>query len=840
MTSNHSPGPLDNINDDEWTALLAGDAGLGLHDLGSDFDFQYTDPAAQDDGNPFYSLLADAADPVQANQPLDLSTSQANHAIYAPTADQSTVAYSSGSGYVYPVDDLLFPPPSNNVHFAVPDKSETPDTPSRYETRSSTTLKPPAGPAASIVTLDTDDSRRRSSTASTSDDAGAELDRASRNFTREKPKYDPKHPWHRINTTTQGLTKRSGKINQYSAEEMYKQNIKNTFESWTSPSHRFDYLAHGELAKLEYSADEIKEFVYHHPVSRHSKLRIWIQKTPADSCRRYPSATLSKCRFKQCPLRRENLNGTIQPGHMRVAFDERSAKYGDRADPFYMAANFHLYCFEQLLDLPDVCALQNVEVLADTRQLMSEPNMKWNASLSNVKEGVVAKRFIESCRKGRTAPIKGFDGYPRGLQPGATVKPHELTLNHRMQQAKEGDRARSAKESLARRPQRPTQLNVNLGDLEMLVRAKVAARKPPPKPKDRRRKRKGEWFPHFSDNEDSDDSNQYNPDSPAEPRPPMRKKRRTTNDGGVVVPAVAADPAYAQPRTDWPSSYNTADASLLGYGGGGQYARPQYATDDDASFDQLLHPVAAFAATDASTSAATDPNYPTLSTNNTGAGHPALNANRSDTEISAAAAAAAAIDPNLDDIVFDFDFAAAAAAPEPAVPDHPPITTTTSPPTTQTQTHTHTQPPTRRSSIPIPPTFPLNPAFSLSNPKKRSAPASDDDLDAARRPSSSSSRATPATKRRRLASAVSTGSSSLSSLPSSKISPKSHRGRVGGGGEVLTPRTPRRRSSRLSSRVGSGSAGSGQGGREGSGSGSLESRSLGSLGSLESLFGFGG
>ncbi|KAL0262821.1 hypothetical protein SLS55_001795 [Diplodia seriata] len=68
--------------------------------------------------------------------------------------------------------------------------------------------------------------------------------------------------------TTQGLTKRSDKINQYSAEKMYKQNITNPFGFWSSPAYLFDYAKHGELTKLEYTIDEVKDFIYHHPMSK--------------------------------------------------------------------------------------------------------------------------------------------------------------------------------------------------------------------------------------------------------------------------------------------------------------------------------------------------------------------------------------------------------------------------------------------------------------------------------------------------------------------------------------------------------------------------------------------
>ncbi|KAL1641791.1 hypothetical protein SLS58_005830 [Diplodia intermedia] len=822
MASNNSPGPFDNINGDEWTMGLAENGfGLDLNGFGPEFDLGYTDPTHQAP-EPAFQYTAEPA--FQYADPSQQQNSNPYPAAFNPSTSQNTLGLNTlGLDHVGTLDL----------------------TPGLPETLSSTALKPPAGPSASIIPIDTDDDDRRRSSSSNSD-AVADLEVASRKFTREKPKYDPKHPWHRINTTTQGLTKRSGKINQYSAEKMYKQNITNPFGSWASPAYQFDYFEHGELMKLDYTIDEVKEFIYHHPMSKTSKLRIWIQKTPADSCRRYPSATLSKCRFKKCPLRRANLNGTIPTGHMRVALDERSATYEEKADPFYMAANFHLYCFEQFLDLPEICTLKNVEVLADTRQLMNEPNMKWNASLSNVKEGVVAKLFIDACRKGR-GTIKGFPNYPRpqpGVRPGSVIKPHEFLLNYHMQQAKEGNRAQSAAKALAKRPQRETQLNVNFGDLEMLVAAKVAQRKPQPV-KHKRRKVGGEWYPAFSDDEESHNGNggddsDSDPDSPAER--PKRKKRRTGDGpGGGVVPVEADPAAYAHPRPDWPapqqqSSYNTADASLLGYGGA-QYAWPQYAAGE-TSFDQQLPGGVASAPADAVDD---DPShFTTTETADAGiAGGP---------EISA-------IDPALD---FLEDLSGAPAVAEEPVPDYPPISdapvfvpTSPLPPLP----HMTSPPPSGpvdfsvlSTSVTPPTAYMLDPNFTLAQPTKRSAPSDDEDHTLAR----STTRSSPSDdededkddndyvrliKRQRVAS---------SSTSSDKISPRnlrrlSRKASIAAGKKaaavspppVQTPKTPRRRSSRLSSKSRGGSGGSRFGS---SGTGGGDGDDFGRAASLGSLF----
>lgn len=705
---------------------------------------------------------------------------------------------------------------------------------------SSMALKTPAVPATTESRLSSL-SHHRSSTSSLSDIA--EL--ASRKFTQEKPKYDPKHPWHRINTTTMGMTSRSGKINQYASEQMYKQSIKNPFGTWRSPNYKFEYFEHGELKKLEYSADEINDFLHHHPKSTENILRVWIQKTPADSCRRYPTPTLSKCRFKECPLRREGLNGTIQAGHMRVAFDERSSKYNNRADPFYMAAFFHLYCFEMFLDLPEICTLKNIEVREDTRKLPNEPNMSWNGSLD--KEGVVAQRFIEACRKGRST-IKGFDGYPRphNMQPG-DAKSHELMLNYRMQKTKEGNRARSAKQSLAKRVQRETQINVNFGDLEMLVRAKVSMRKPRPAPKKRNKRRQVS----ISSSGDNDDNYVSEPDSPEG----IRKKRRTDDGPGGGVAAAVVPPGYAPANQLAPqqqqSSYNGADVSIFGYGAP-EYAWPQSTPNQNYPAD--YDPTSFLVAAPSADAAGGDPaNTFTTTTDDTAAFvyNPEISASNSN-----------ALDPALEAMFDGLPVVAADSTNQTtdALSDFPPISDVADATTTveQPSIFFEQQLPVQeegidglsQQSVTIPTSFPLNPDFSLSKPTKRSASVAFADDDA-----SSPSKRT----RRSLSSNISPktivskkrGSSSLSVNAITRIT-RSKSSASMSPAPVQTPKTPpsvRRKSSRLSSLKSVDNSGvvkrrtrsssrlsTGSGGRRSTRSNSRIS-SIGSLGSIGDLFG---
>ncbi|KAF4545304.1 uncharacterized protein LTHEOB_5137 [Lasiodiplodia theobromae] len=819
---------MNGTQDSRISLSMDDDVWKDLESLGDEYNFTY--PSTQDQlmiGN--NSAFAYPDPTLYAISGSDsLVNSSGFDAI--PHADDSNIDFLTSSA-------LNYVQPEMPVELADPTQS------------SSVALKTPAVPATTASRLSSL-SNRRSSTSSLSDI----VELASRKFTQEKPKYDPKHPWHRINTTTMGMTSRSGKINQYASEQMYKQNIKNPFGTWRSPNYKFEYFEHGELKKLEYSANEINDFLHHHPKSADNILRVWIQKTPADSCRRYPTPTLSKCRFKECPLRREGLNGTIQAGHMRVAFDERSSKYNNRADPFYMAAFFHLYCFEMFLDLPEICTLKNIEVREDTRKLPNEPNMSWNGSLD--KEGVVAQRFIEACRKGRST-IKGFDGYPRphNMQPG-DAKSHELMLNYRMQKTKEGNRARSAKQSLAKRVQRETQINVNFGDLEMLVRAKVSMRKPRPAPKKRNKRRQVS----ISSSGDNDADYVSEPDSPDG----MRKKRRTDDGPSGGVAEAVVPPGYAPANQLAPqqqqSSYNGADVSTFGYG------RPEYAWPQSTlnqNYPANFNPTPVFVAAPSADAAGGDPANTFTTTTDDAATFfydPEISASNSN-----------AVDPALEDMFNGFPVVVAADSTDQttdALPDYPPISDLAD------ATTTFEQPPIffeqqqqpveeeeeeeeeegidglSHQSVTIPTSFPLNPDFSLSKPTKRSASVAfveDDASSPSKRPRrSQSSHISPKTipsKKRGGSSAVSVNAITriTRSKSSASMSPA----------PVQTPKTPpsvRRKSSRLNSLKGVDNGGVVKRRRTRSSSklsgGGRSTRSdsrlssVGSLGSIGDLFGF--
>ena len=293
------------------------------------------------------------------------------------------------------------------------------------------------------------------------------------NFTAERPKYDMRHPWVRVNDTTKGKNNRSGKINQYNPIALYKVKAE-PLKNWRSGSHRFRYNADGELAESTYSADQIRSYLYDYPASKTDrKLKLWIQRAPADSARRYANPESSKCRFRDCPSRRM-MNGTIMHGHFRVAFDERWNRYGDTVDPFAAVSGYaHLYCMERFLDFAAVCAQLDVEV--DTRSLPKEPRNRWAASLARVPECDTARCFIKRCRSGQLEP--DFPSYPLHEEGSLAGKQHERTLAFAMHNARfKTLRPKRLREVQSEAP-KASNLYIHFGDVERFCIGKLAERK---------------------------------------------------------------------------------------------------------------------------------------------------------------------------------------------------------------------------------------------------------------------------------------------------------------------------------------------------------------------------
>ncbi|KAF2104375.1 hypothetical protein NA57DRAFT_70582 [Rhizodiscina lignyota] len=289
------------------------------------------------------------------------------------------------------------------------------------------------------------------------------------NFRAEKPSYDPKHVWVRVNESTAGTSSRSGKLNQYDASDHYEET--DAFPDWSYDGCKFRYNEHGELQNSHYTAHELETFFLKHDeffAEEHGKLRLYIQKTPADSARRYPSKESSLCRFAECPLRQINKAANIWQGHLRVAIDERWNKYRAKTDPFYVAGYVHLYCLERFLDLPKLA--KAIEIKIDRREFpKTEPLGKFAAMIAKddarYKAGHEFLRAIEKDNFSEKFPM-----YPVHYETGAP-KNHEDTLNYKMQKACVESWSVGKRRQMDVR-QSATQLSVTFGDLDLFIKGK--------------------------------------------------------------------------------------------------------------------------------------------------------------------------------------------------------------------------------------------------------------------------------------------------------------------------------------------------------------------------------
>jgi hypothetical protein len=307
-------------------------------------------------------------------------------------------------------------------------------------------------------------------------------------FPPEKPKATDDRPWVRVNATTQGLSTRTSKINNYTAQ--YEQRP-HPVGAWTSSSGNvFQYTDKGEFSEKKYTAREIEDFILNYPKGiEGAKLTLWIQKCPTDSARRYETPSWSKCRFKDCPA---NLyqTGTILHGHYRVAFDEKWYKYGENVDPFLTAGYAHLYCMERFLDFPRICRHANVEV--DNRHLSREPRARFAGSLNGQVEGAVAETFVDAAKQRKLHKVAQFAEYPehRHFKHGEP-KPHTKTLTYAMCKIKAEHRPRAQLKQFADRNVKDTHIIKNLGDLEMLFSEVIKQKKDVKKAKAKAKTGKG-------------------------------------------------------------------------------------------------------------------------------------------------------------------------------------------------------------------------------------------------------------------------------------------------------------------------------------------------------------
>ncbi|KAL5115709.1 hypothetical protein ACEQ8H_006421 [Pleosporales sp. CAS-2024a] len=291
--------------------------------------------------------------------------------------------------------------------------------------------------------------------------------------TGQLPERDPSRSWVRTNTSTRGETTRTDRINREA--RLNKGYVHHPLPNgnWQTPNKKytFEYKhneLHGmdELQANDMSPRQIMAYIMKYP-SEH--LKLWIQYTPADSARRYGSKDHSRCLFTNCPKRVYGKNGNIDTGHFRVAFDEKFLtvkKHPNKViDPFDCTGFVHLTCLERFCDFEVICREANVEV--DLRgEFPKEPGGKARFSMLGSPGAAIAKFFVKACRKGRLRASNLFKDYPVHLT-SSEAKPFDHTLTKAMYEAKFTAANKSQKKQFCLRNLTPSQLIINLGDLEV-------------------------------------------------------------------------------------------------------------------------------------------------------------------------------------------------------------------------------------------------------------------------------------------------------------------------------------------------------------------------------------
>ncbi|KAI9668591.1 MAG: hypothetical protein M1831_001030 [Alyxoria varia] len=297
-------------------------------------------------------------------------------------------------------------------------------------------------------------------------------------FKPEKPKKDLDRPWIRTNTTTQGLSSRTGKINNY--DSPYANTPHPLGRRLQTVDNTFNYNMWGELHNTAFQSEAVHDLIYNHPFNQPGykgpgKLILWVQKAPGDSVRRFHTLASDKCRFDACPCRAFK-SRTIAQGHFRVAIDEQWEIHRDSRDPMHVAAYAHLYCMERFLDFADLC--YRFDVRADDRDIPTEPTGEWKASLGReTEECRLVKDFIFRAKNGTLRET--WPDYPdhSRVQHKGAPKPHHGTLTCALYKAKIETTGKSKMQMMERRGPNPTMFFINLGDLEMQVAAQKARSK---------------------------------------------------------------------------------------------------------------------------------------------------------------------------------------------------------------------------------------------------------------------------------------------------------------------------------------------------------------------------
>jgi hypothetical protein len=308
----------------------------------------------------------------------------------------------------------------------------------------------------------------------------------------EAPTKPATQPHIRINTSTIGLSTRTGKINNWDPTTDGGYISLPAPQSWvdTSSGLQFSYNRWGELlapsiagarpaspnvsggvtkaaAASTFTLTPSQLHTYLTSPSNPNKPTLFIQRTPADSARRYPTAHSSCCRLSACPGQLYS-DRKINVGSYRVAIDERWARFGDKSDPMVVGGYVHLYCFERFLDVVALVA-EGVRVVADEREFPREARGKWACRLEGREAGVAGK-FLQALRTGDGEMLDRMfaGGYARHAStPEVGRKVHERMLTCVMTEAKLGVMPLSKQQLFERRGLKRSVLMVHKGDLEV-------------------------------------------------------------------------------------------------------------------------------------------------------------------------------------------------------------------------------------------------------------------------------------------------------------------------------------------------------------------------------------
>ncbi|KAM3068700.1 hypothetical protein ACMFMG_010878 [Clarireedia jacksonii] len=218
-----------------------------------------------------------------------------------------------------------------------------------------------------------------------------------------RPVKNPLKPWVKPNLKTAGKNGRPANIQGFDASKVYDK-LSNRPQSWGTKNqfggYPFRYTAEGELVSdIKFTQDLLMEYLVDHPGhmasgkydTKNSGLIIWVQSVPADSAARYATEHSDKCRFVDCPVP----NGTIHKGHYRVAFDEQSwSNENLNLDPYNNAGYMHLYCFEKMIDFPQLCKDFNIQ--PDTRVFPHEKKNRMAVTRDNPEMRTIVLDYVNN------------------------------------------------------------------------------------------------------------------------------------------------------------------------------------------------------------------------------------------------------------------------------------------------------------------------------------------------------------------------------------------------------------------------------------------------------------